>query len=81
MFIVYVLKSEVAEKSYVGITDSLARRLEQHNKGKSFYTKRYKPWKLIYKEEFLGRNEARKREKYFKSASGRRYLRKNIFKE
>ena len=81
MYYIFILKSLVARKSYVGISDNIRRRLEEHNKGKGFYTKRYKPWKLIYKEEFSNRDEARKREKYLKSASGRRYLGKNIFKE
>jgi len=80
MYFVYVLKSKVAKKSYVGITDSLKRRLVEHNSGKNFYTKRYKPWRLIYTEKFENREQARKREKYFKSAAGRRYLKKFIFK-
>lgn len=80
MFIVYVLRSKIAKKSYVGITDNLRRRLEEHNLGKSFYTKRYKPWEMIYKEQFENREEARRREKYLKSAAGRRFLKKFVFK-
>ena len=73
MYIVYILKSEVAEKSYVGITDNLERRLSQHNLGNSFYTSRYKPWEIIYTEEVEDRETARKRERYLKSAAGRKY--------
>ena len=77
MFIfVYVLKSLTAPKSYVGMTDDLNRRLEEHNSGKHSYTKRYVPWEIIYKEEFSNYSDARKREKYLKSASGRRFLKK-----
>jgi len=36
----------------------------------------YIPFKLVYFEEFITRNEAIKREKYFKSAAGRRFLKK-----
>lgn len=80
MYIVYVLKSKNFPKSYVGITDNLERRLNQHNDSNSFYTKRYIPWFVIYKEECENRVEARVREKYLKSAAGRKFLRKNIFK-
>ena len=80
MYILYVLKSRVAKKSYVGITNNLKRRLRQHNLGNNFYTKKYLPWELIYQEEFVSRKEARKREKYFKAGTGRRFLKKFVFK-
>ncbi len=80
MYIVYVLKSRNFSQSYVGITDNLERRLNQHNDGNSFYTKRYMPWFVIYKEECPNRVEARVREKYLKSAAGRKFLRNNVFK-
>ena len=79
MFKVYVLKSRVADKSYVGSTDNIERRLAEHNIGKSKFTSRYKPWELIYAEEFSTREEALKREKYLKSANGRRYLKGKVF--
>jgi len=73
---VYVLKSKVAKKSYVGMTSNIERRLEEHNSGKNFYTKRYLPWEILHMEEFVNLEEARKREKYLKSTSGRRFLKK-----
>ncbi len=81
IYVVYVLKSKVANKSYVGFTDNLSRRLKEHNLGVNYYTKRYKPWELIYKEEFEAYNQAVKREKYLKSASGRRLVLKKLFKK
>ena len=79
MYIVYVLKSEIARKSYVGITDNLQRRIEQHNSGNSFYSRRYMPWKVVYTEKVEDRKVASKREKYFKTAAGRRYLKRFVF--
>lgn len=79
MHYLYVLKSINARKSYVGITDNIARRLNEHNSGLSFHTKKYCPWELIYKEEFNNRIEARKRELYFKTAAGRRFIKKHVF--
>jgi putative endonuclease len=38
----------------------------------------YAPFELVYFEEFETRNEARAREKYFKSAAGRRFLKSKL---
>lgn len=51
---------------YVGSTNDLKMRLEDHNKGKVVSTKRYKPWKLIYYEAFLEEKFARMRESKLK---------------
>lgn len=59
------------------MSDNTERRLEEHNRGKVTSTKSGVPWKKIYEEECGNRIEARKREKYLKSAAGRRY-RKNL---
>jgi len=81
MYFVYILLSLNHKRTYVGITDNLVRRLQQHNAGYHFYTKRYLPWKIIYNEEVDNRLLARKREKYLKSAAGRKWIKRNIFKE
>jgi putative endonuclease len=70
--------SEVYPKTYVGITNDIRRRLREHNAGEQIYTKRYVPWKMIYKEDCITRNLARKKEVYLKSAAGRNWLKKNI---
>jgi len=76
MYFVYILKSVNYKKSYVGITNNLKRRLDEHNSGKHVYTKRYLPWELIYREDYEFRAEARERERYFKSSSGRKFLKR-----
>lgn len=78
MYIVYILKSSILNKGYVGFTNNLSRRIDEHNSGKHFYTKRHKPWVVIHQEEFQSFKEARTREKFLKSTSGRRFL-KRIF--
>ena len=80
MFLTYVLESELFSKTYVGHTDDLNRRLKEHNNGKGLYSRRYKPWVIIYKESFNSLEESVKKEKYFKSAAGRRWIKKNLFK-
>lgn len=70
----YILKSKNYPKTYVGISDNVERRMVEHNNGLSLFTSRYLPWGVIYREECVNKNEARKREKYFKSAAGRRKI-------
>ena len=77
MYFVYVIESEGVQ--YVGMTTDLVRRLKEHNAGKNKSTKSKKSWKVIYTESFIDAKEARAREKYFKSAAGRRF-RKNLDK-
>ncbi len=62
MFYVYLLRSEAAKKIYVGLTNDLQRRLEQHNAGENISTKPYRPWKLIYHEASMTYQLAESRE-------------------
>jgi len=77
---VYLLKSQLFAKTYVGSTFDLENRLREHNLGKSTFTSRYKPWTIVYSEKFDTIGEARKREKYLKSCAGRKFLKKLINK-
>ena len=59
---------------YKGISNQPKRRLKEHNKNECSGTRGKGPWNLIYTESFETRVLARKREKYFKSGSGREFL-------
>ena len=73
---VYILKSIDYPKTYTGSTNNLEKRLIEHNQGLSMFSKRYRPWKLIYKETLDSLEKARVREKYLKSAAGRKFIKK-----
>ncbi|MFH1894444.1 MAG: GIY-YIG nuclease family protein [Patescibacteria group bacterium] len=73
-FYVYVLESLKDGKKYIGYTNNLRKRLEEHNKGKSFSTKPRLPLKLIYFEGCLNEEDAKRRENYLKGTQGRRFL-------
>jgi putative endonuclease len=73
---VYVIRSLTKEFRYVGITNNIQKRLSQHNNGSNTSTKNYKPFKLIFTEDFDSYSEARKREIFLKSGKGREFLNK-----
>ncbi len=58
------------------MSQDVAQRLKDHNAGKSKFTKGHLPWELLYQESVGDTDKARKREKYLKSAAGKRYLAK-----
>ena len=74
-FYVYAITSESDGVIYVGIATDCEARLKEHNTGKSKYTSGHKPWRLFYSELVGDSVEARAREKYFKTAAGKRRLR------
>jgi putative endonuclease len=78
MFTVYAVKSLNKNYIYVGLTNDIERRLNEHNSGNNKTTKPYRPFVLIYSEELNTRIEARKREKYLKSGIGKEFLKKLI---
>ncbi len=76
MFFAYVLKSIRHNYYYKGHCEDLEKRLAQHNSGVTRSTRPYIPFNLVYSEQFRTREEAIAKEKYFKSAAGRRFLKK-----
>ena len=78
-FFVYVLQLSNG-KQYVGQTNNLERRLEEHYQGKSPYTRRIGVEKLLHSEEYSTRSEAMKREKFLKSGKGREWLKAQLAK-
>jgi putative endonuclease len=71
---VYVLRSIKDGHFYVGLTRNLRVRLQAHNSGQVSSTKNRVPLELIYWEGCLNESDAAQREKYLKSAWGKRYI-------
>ncbi len=76
MHTVYVLQSLKDKRTYVGCTHDLDNRVKEHNYGEVQSTKTRRPLIVVYKEEFNDKYDAFKREKHFKTAWGRRQLKK-----
>ena len=77
---VYIPKSLNNGNLYVGYTNDLKRRFQEHNRGKNFSTKPRCPWQLIHYEAYLDIDDAKRREKYLKTNQCPRLL-KQMLKE
>lgn len=78
MYYVYILKSEVANQIYTGLTTDVKRRFAEHNNGHTTHTNKFKPWKLEAYFAFEAENKARNFEKYLKTGSGIAFSRKHF---
>ncbi len=78
MYYTYILRSNKNGKLYKGQTSDLQERLKSHNAGKTQSTKHGIPWEIIYSEAFDTRAAALDRERYFKTAAGRRWIKTNV---
>ncbi|OGG24644.1 excinuclease ABC subunit C [Candidatus Gottesmanbacteria bacterium RIFCSPLOWO2_01_FULL_43_11b] len=78
MYYTYVLKSIEDNKFYIGFTDNLKKRFREHQRGEVESTRTRRPFILIYYEACLDKGQAIKREKYFKTGFGRRFLKSRI---
>jgi putative endonuclease len=78
MFYTYILKSIKNKDLYIGYTSDLKERFKEHNQGENKSTKPYIPWELIYYEACLDIEDAKRRERYFKTTQGRRLLKRRL---
>ena len=65
-YYVYLLQSRKTNRFYIGYTNSLKRRLGQHNNGEVLSTKSSIPYELVYFEGFKSKKDALAREKKLK---------------
>ena len=79
MNVVYILVNEDQTKTYVGSTINFERRLLEHQKGQTPFTKNFGKFSSNILESCPTITAARRREKYYRSAAGRRKI-KELFK-
>ena len=82
-YYIYILYSVVGDKYYVGQTNDVARRIEEHNNPiRSTYTSKYLPWKLsCYFAVGEERASAMKVEKYIKKQKSKNFIKQLISSE
>ncbi|MDD5136874.1 MAG: GIY-YIG nuclease family protein [Candidatus Omnitrophica bacterium] len=79
MYYVYILLNETKTRTYTGVAEDVEKRLEDHNSGKVKSSRPYRPYKIAYTELFKTLSEAREKEKFYKSTTGRRRLKEMFF--
>jgi putative endonuclease len=75
---VYILKSQVGDHFYVGVSSDLRARLQKHNAGDVSHISKHKPWTIKTYLGFSDEAQASAFEKYLKSASGRAFAKKRL---
>jgi len=78
MYCVYVLRSKKDQDFYVGYTADLKERLDLHYRGQVSSTKNRRPLELVYYEMSLSQEDTLHREKYLKTAYGKRYIKNRL---
>ncbi len=74
MYAVYILYSEKLNKYYIGFTSDINDRLCKHNRAHKGFTSRGQPWKVVYTENYLSKEEAMVRVKELKNWKDRTRL-------
>ena len=75
---VYVLRSMKDKQFYIGSTSDVQRRLQQHQRGENVSTEKRLPVELLYFEAHRSKEDAIRREKYFKTMKGKVTLRQML---
>ena len=78
MFYTYIIHSDKTGNYYIGCTNNLERRIQEHNANKTHSLKNRGPYRIIYTEQYLTKAEATKRELKIKSYKGGNGFRKLI---
>ncbi len=62
----------------MGLTKDIEKRFAQHNNGEVNATKEFSPLTLLYYEACINKDDAKIREKFFKTQKGRLFLKKRL---
>jgi putative endonuclease len=79
--ILYILRSTKTRRYYIGSTEDLAFRLEEHNhpeKNRSRWTRGGGPGEVVYSREFRTGSGARRAENFVKAMKSREFIGKLI---
>jgi putative endonuclease len=74
MYTLYIIYSKSLDCYYVGYTNSIERRISEHNRKKKKFTDKGIPWNLVYSENYMTKKEAMDREKFIKSKKSKIFI-------
>lgn len=76
---VYILRSlRYGDKTYIGITRDVKKRLREHNSAKYGTTAKFKPWEVLTSTWFKSPKKAREFELFLKHGSGHAFAKKHF---
>ncbi len=78
MHYVYILLNEAKTRTYTGVADDVSKRLTLHNAGRVKSSRPYRPYYVIHTEGFETLKQARQKEKFYKSTTGRRRIKEML---
>ena len=79
MHYLYSLLNEAKTRTYTGVAEDIDKRLIEYNAGRVKASSPYRPYEIIHTESYETLKEARQKEKYYKSTTGRRRLKEMFF--
>ncbi len=80
MYYVYLLRSiDFPDQTYIGFSEDLKTRLNDHNAGKSKHTAKFAPWGLVSYHAFANERKAREFDYYLKTGSGKAFANKRFW--
>ncbi|MFA6610470.1 MAG: GIY-YIG nuclease family protein, partial [Candidatus Omnitrophota bacterium] len=62
-------------RTYTGVAVDVEKRLKEHNSGQVASSRPYLPYEILHFETYDTLKEARAKERFYKTATGRRRLR------
>ena len=71
----YILRSELKETYYTGVSENTGTRIVPHNTSLGGYTQKYRPWILVYRHKFPSREQALAAERIVKGWKSKRMIR------
>ena len=77
-YYLYILYSESLNSYYTGITNNPVQRLEYHNRQNKGWSRRGRPWILVFQKEFNSKSEAIYWERWIKKQKNRSLIEKII---
>ncbi|MFN3871994.1 MAG: GIY-YIG nuclease family protein [Ignavibacterium sp.] len=75
-YFTYIIESVSNRSWYIGHTNNITRRLEEHNSGENISTKNKGPWKLIFLRSFDSNLEANRFELKLKKLKNKNFIRR-----
>ena len=73
-FYVYILYSRLLDRFYIGSCKDVKNRLAKHLSNHEGFTSRAKDWEVVYKEVYVNRSEAIKRERQIKGWKSKKMI-------